>query len=341
MAHNSTTGKSVKFDAKAQASGAVDKLFGARQGEQVVSGLKLIRHENIEVRPQPRTVFSSEEVAELARSITELRARGEGIEQTGILQPLLVTLLKNPTGARYRLIAGERRYRASQEAGLSQVPCLVLTMSEPGVLPAQLIENLQRQSLAPLDEAHAFQQLKVEQNLSLRDIAKSLGKTLGYVTNRVALLKMGPDIQRMVSAREDTIRAAHHIDRITDPTQRADLIQAVLEEGISEREVQRRIESSNNAGGDTESTKVFSRENTTTDNRPETGQAQNGVSNNTLPSSASAPDPILNSLQPAAKFVAEAARQIQELRLTADYRRQVQEAIDDVRRQLDIVEKSL
>ena len=226
MAGKSTTKKSASFDAKDRAVGAVDKLFGARQGEQIVSGLKLIQHEHIKIKSQPRTTFFAEGISELARSITQLHER-EGIARTGILQPLLVTLAQIPGGARYRLIAGERRFRASQEAGLSQVPCLVLTTSEDGVLPAQLIENLQRSDLAPLDEARALQQLKNEQGLSLRDIAKTLGKTLGYVTICLALLKMGEDVQKMVAKRQDTLRAAHHIERITDPVLRTTVMRGL------------------------------------------------------------------------------------------------------------------
>jgi ParB/RepB/Spo0J family partition protein len=343
MARNST-GKATKFDARAQASGAVDKLFGARAGEQVVSGLKLIRHEHIAVKPQPRTQFSNIEVAELAGSIAHLHERGEGIEGTGILQPLLVTLLKDAdpdnADARYRLIAGERRFRASQEAGLPHVPCLVLSLSETGVLPAQLIENLQRQNLAPLDEARALEQLRDEQGLSVRDLAKQMGKTRGYVTNRLDLLKMGEDVQAMVSSREDTLRVAYHIERVADPTQRAELIRAVVEEGIGEREVLRRIEGDS---GDTSastptgsSTPVSSREDTST------GFGSAGGSTRSIRETPpQPPDPISSALRPAAAFVAEAARQVEELRLTADYKRQLREAVQNIKEQLDKIEKAV
>lgn len=344
MAHNSTAGKPAKFDAKAQASGAIDKLFGARQGEQIVSGLKLIRHEQIEVRPQPRTAFSNEEVTELASSITELQERGEGVEGTGILQPLLVMLLKESNGARYRLVAGERRYRASEEAGLPHVPCLVLTMSENGVLPAQLIENLQRQNLAPLDEARALGQLQQEQGLSLRDMAKILGKTRGYITNRLDLLKMGSDVQAMVSSREDTLKHAALIQSVEDAALRRELIRAVIEDEASVKEVERRIASGNSTSTrNTENgAQVSSREDTSEGKGSRNTSTQGGSNSDTQAPAPSQPiDPITSSLQPAAAFVAEAARQLQELRLTVDYRQRLREAVENVRRQLDIVEKSL
>lgn len=238
--------KAVKFNAQAQASGAVDKLFGARQGERVLSGLKLIQHNHIEVKAQPRTSFSETEVAELASSISTLHERGEGIESTGILQPLLVALQDNSSAIRYRLIAGERRFRASQQAGLTQVPCLVLTVSEKGILPVQLIENLQRQNLAPLDEGRALQQLKDEQNLSVRDIAKSIGKTRGYVTNRLDLLKMGADVQAMVSSREDTLKHAAIINGVQDADLRSELIRAVIEDSASVKTIENRINAASN-----------------------------------------------------------------------------------------------
>jgi ParB/RepB/Spo0J family partition protein len=340
MARNSTGGKAAKFDAKAQASGAVDKLFGARQGEQVVSGLKLVRHEHITVKPQPRTRFSNIEVAELAGSIAQLHERGEGIEGTGILQPLLVTLLKDPDpenpDARYRLIAGERRFRASQEAGLPHVPCLVLSLSEQGVLPAQLIENLQRQNLAPLDEARALEQLRDEQGLSVRDLAKSLGKTRGYVTNRLDLLKMGEDVQAMVSSREDTLKHAALIDAVPDEETRRELIRAVTEEGASVKEIERRITGDDTASTPPgSSTPVSSREDTSTGS----GSA-GGSSRSIRETPPQPPDPIISALRPAAAFVAEAARQIEELRLTADYKRQLREAVQGIKEQLNKIEKA-
>ena len=234
--------KVPSLNAQAQAASAVNTLFGVSQGEQVASGLKLIKHDQIEVKAQPRTTFSAAEVSELASSIVQLRERNEGIEGTGILQPLLVRALASPNGsARYHLVAGERRYRASQEANLPFVPCLVVTMNDDAVLLAQLIENLQRQDLAPLEEAQAFQELQQEQSLSLREIAKAMGKTLGYVTNRLGLLKMGSDVQKMVFLRKNTLMHAQHIDAVADPAFRQKLIHSVVEEGASIKEVQRRI----------------------------------------------------------------------------------------------------
>jgi len=215
-----------------------DSLFGIKAGEGFVSGLKTVSLEKIVTGAQPRTIFNEAELQDLASSISTLRARGEGVDGTGILQPVLVTR----EGDNYKLIAGERRVRASRLAGLTEIPTLEVSSREDTLLAVQLIENLQRAELNPLDEAHALKKLNTEQNLSIRDIATLLGKARGYVTNRLDLLKMGEDLQAMVAQRQDTLRAAVHINHVEDAAQRAELILAVLEEGIGEREVKRRIE---------------------------------------------------------------------------------------------------
>ncbi len=172
-----------------------------------------------------------------------MRARGEGIESTGILQPLLVVPTQNSShDTRYRLVAGERRFRASLEAGLAQVPAFVLPLRDEELLLTQIIENLQRRDLPPLDEARGLEQFMREQKLSIRDVARALGKDKGYIENRLRLLRMGSDLQELVSVRTDTLQHARFIDPVQDTTLRHTLIQAVIEEGISAREVQRRIE---------------------------------------------------------------------------------------------------
>jgi ParB family chromosome partitioning protein len=345
----------------------MSKLFGARQGEQVISGLKLIRHDQIEVRPQPRTAFPTTEVAELAASISELQERGEGIEGTGILQPLLVTLIPGNGTTPYRLIAGERRYRASLKAEIPQVPCLVLTIGDDGVLPVQLIENMQRQNLPPLDEARAFGQLQDEHGLSIRDIAKSLSKTRGYVTNRLDLLRMGADVQSMVSSREDTLKHAALIQGVSDPDLRRDLIRAVISDAASVKEIERRIEA---AGGATEvaggagqgdrqrkSSGVSSREDTSgeetssdensdkeTSGGDDPGIHASGPSVAPIPQpspSESKPDPVTSSLEPAAAAIAEATRQLKGMEPDAAYRRRLLRAVKTLRSRLDGLEKAL
>ena len=230
-----------------------DALFGARGGETVVSGgFKMIPHERIVVHPQVRQTFEPEELEELGDSIRELKARGQGIEGSGVLQALLVC----PEGNGYRLLAGEKRFRATAAEGLPTVPCVIVAVpqAEGTVRLLQLTENLLRSDPPVLEEARAFIETMEAEKLSMRDLARALGKTLGYVSNRTALLKMRDDVQAMVAKRGDTLRVAAHINKVEDDAERAALIQAVIEEGISEREVLRRI-----AGED--KSQVSSREN--------------------------------------------------------------------------------
>lgn len=242
---------------------AHDKLFPKEVGERDLAGFKLIEHSQIVVKAQPRTVFPSEELTELADNIKALHEREEGIEGTGILQPLMVVLLDNDdttnndaasthgasthktsAPSRYRLVAGERRYRASQAAGMLKLPVIVLPLQEStqenAIYLAQIIENLQRRDLPPLDEANALQRLMNDHDISVRETGKLLGKSSSYISDRTALLKMAPDVQAMLSQRTDTIFHAREIDRLEDAQLRSELIEATLE-GLSVFELRQRI----------------------------------------------------------------------------------------------------
>ncbi len=222
---------------KSSANSNFESLFGAKSGERLANGLKLIPRERIQRGDQPRRSFPKEELDELSRSITELRHRGEGIEGTGLLQPLLVFA----DGDSYQLIAGERRWRASEAAGIAKLPVIVVPAPAQGLLLSQLVENLQRRDLPPLEEAQALEQMMQEQKLSIRNAAALIGKGKGYVEERLRLLRMAPDVQDLVSGRPDTLTHAREIDNVDNPNLRATLIQAVQQQGISVAEVRQRI----------------------------------------------------------------------------------------------------
>ncbi|MCX6930765.1 MAG: ParB/RepB/Spo0J family partition protein, partial [Verrucomicrobia bacterium] len=118
--------------------------------------------------------------------LTELAA---SIREQGLIQPLIVEAIAL---GRYRLIAGERRWAASRQVGLETVPCLVRTVAEHARVAVQLIENLHRQNLHPLEEAQAFQRLMTEFNLTQRDLAQRLGKSLTSVNETLRLLELSP-----------------------------------------------------------------------------------------------------------------------------------------------------
>jgi len=227
----------------------LDELFASStdQNSEEVSAradtqrgtFQMLTHDRITIRPQVRQSFPADEMAELEASIHELRAQNGGIEGSGILQALLVT----PEGDGFRLVAGERRYRASQSEGVPLLPCVVVgDVSESAIRLLQLTENALRTPPPILEESLAIEEAMNEEGLSIRDMARLLGKDKSYVEVRVNLRRYPLDVQEMVSARADTLRHARHIASVEDEELRASLIAAVRDEGIGEREVKRRIE---------------------------------------------------------------------------------------------------
>lgn len=133
---------------------------------------------------QPRKVFDAQSLEQLAQSI----------KQSGLLQPILVV----EEGLRYRIIAGERRYRACRMAGLTSIPCLVRDLNESEQLEAALIENIQREDLNPIEEAQAIQSLILHFQYTQEDAAQRLGKSRPAVANQLRLLTLPDAIQQML-----------------------------------------------------------------------------------------------------------------------------------------------
>ncbi|MBP6469145.1 MAG: ParB/RepB/Spo0J family partition protein [Chloroflexi bacterium] len=142
---------------------------------------------------QPRTAFNDEQLAELAASITE----------HGLIQPLVVT----QQDGKYVLIAGERRWRASQLAGLEKLPAIIKEATPQAMLELAIIENIQRADLNALEEAFAYQQLMEEFGLTQEEVAKRVGKGRSTVANLLRLLTLPPNIQQAVS--DGQISGAH------------------------------------------------------------------------------------------------------------------------------------
>lgn len=175
-------------------------------GDEVVAGVQTVPITAIQPNPhQPRTVMDAEKLAELTLSIKE----------HGLIQPLIVT----QSGDQYTLIAGERRWRASQQAGLSEVPVIVKEATPQEMLELAIIENIQRADLNPLEEAYAYQQLIDEFGLIQEEVAKRVGKGRSTVANLVRLLNLPPNIQQAVSDGE--ISGAHGRALLPLPTPEA------------------------------------------------------------------------------------------------------------------------
>ena len=177
---------------------------------------------------QPRVHFDEESLSDLSASIREI----------GVLQPLLVRQL--PDGS-YQLIAGERRWRAAQKAGLATVPAVVKTTDDMASVEQALVENLHRQDLAPLEEAGAYQQLIDDFSLTHDDVAKRVGKSRSSITNSLRLLTLPAAIQAFLA---DGRLSAGHAKALLGTPDRAfqeQLARRAATEGWSVRSIEEAI----------------------------------------------------------------------------------------------------
>ncbi len=193
-------------------------------------GVKVIPVDRIESNPQqPRMVFDETAMHELAGSIRE----------HGVLQPILV----RPLGEnRFQLIAGERRWRASKEAGLATIPALVEEIDDDTALEISIIENLQREDLSPLEEATMYDRMIHEHGYSIRKLADKLGKDKGYLENRLRLADAPEEIRELVSLRKDTLSHAYELLKVQDPKKRRKLASQVAAGELSLVKLRERIE---------------------------------------------------------------------------------------------------
>ncbi|MDP8904811.1 MAG: ParB/RepB/Spo0J family partition protein [Chloroflexota bacterium] len=202
------------------------------EGSQRATGVRQIPVDRIEPNPnQPRMTFDEEALAELAASIRE----------HGVLQPVLVRPAPGD-GHRYQLVAGERRWRASQLAGLREVPALIEQIDDDTALEIALIENLQREDLSPLEEALMYQRMTDEHGYSVRKLAQKIGKDKGYVENRLRLADAPTEIKQLVSLRKDTVSHAYELLKVDDPRKRRRLAEQVGRGELSLLKLRERIE---------------------------------------------------------------------------------------------------
>jgi ParB family transcriptional regulator, chromosome partitioning protein len=178
-------------------------------------GVRIVPVDRIDSNPQqPRLAFNQETLDELAASIRE----------HGVLQPVLVRPLEQN---RYQLVAGERRWRASKQAGLETIPALIEDIDDDTALEISIIENLQREDISPLDEAAMYDRMVREHGYSIRKLADKLGKDKGYLENRLRLADAPPEIRELVSLRKDTLSHAYELMKVEDPKKRRRLADQV------------------------------------------------------------------------------------------------------------------
>lgn len=178
-------------------------------------------------RDQPRKNFSEDELNELADSI----------RKHGIFQPLLVQKKKDY----YEIVAGERRWRAAKIAGLKEVPCVVRKYSEQEKVEIQLIENIQRQDLNPIEEAMAYKRLLNEFSLKQDELAESIGKNRTTITNSMRLLNLGEEVQNMIVDEKLTPGHARALLSVEDKAKQYTLAQQIFDEKLSVRDTEKLV----------------------------------------------------------------------------------------------------
>ncbi|GAB3753021.1 hypothetical protein GCM10027591_01290 [Zhihengliuella somnathii] len=176
-------------------------------------------------RKQPREVFDEDEMAELVHSVKEI----------GLLQPIVVRPSSEKDDAAYELVMGERRWRATQAAGLATIPAIVRQTTDEDLLRDALLENLHRSQLNPLEEAAAYQQLLEEFGCTQDELSTRIGRSRPQISNTIRLMKLPPLVQRRVAAGVLSQGHARALLALTDPAEIERLAQRIVAEGLSVR----------------------------------------------------------------------------------------------------------
>ena len=201
-----------------------------KKEEKITAGETMVKITKVEPnREQPRKNFNEDALLELA----------ESMKQYGVLQPLLVADRKDY----YEIIAGERRWRAAQLAGLKEIPVIIKNYSEQEIVEISLIENIQREDLNPIEEAWAYKRLMEEFHMKQDEIAERVSKSRVAVTNSIRLLKLSDGVQQMLI--DDMITSGHAraILAISDADMQMSVATKVFDEKLSVRETEKLVKS--------------------------------------------------------------------------------------------------
>lgn len=195
-------------------------------GAPIVGSVSMIKIKNIETNPfQPRTNF--EEIA--------LQELSDSIKQHGIIQPLTLRKLGYD---KYQLISGERRFRASQMAGLLEVPAYIRVADDQAMLEMALVENIQREDLDPIEVSLSYKRLIDECNLTQEALSEKVGKQRSTVTNFLRLLKLPAPIQKAIRDREITMGHAKALINIDNEDRQLAIFALALEQDLSVRQIE-------------------------------------------------------------------------------------------------------
>jgi ParB family chromosome partitioning protein len=206
-------------------SGGGEQPSGGAADLEPVAGARFAELPVADIRPnprQPREVFDEEAMAELVHSVREV----------GLLQPVVV---RSAGEDGYELVMGERRWRATQEAGLDTIPAIIREVGDDDLLRDALLENLHRAELNALEEAAAYEQLLEDFGCTHEELAERLGRSRPQISNTLRLLKLPPAVQRRVAAGVLSAGHARALLGLQDPEQQERLAARVVAEGISVR----------------------------------------------------------------------------------------------------------
>src|SRR3569833_2509070 len=200
---------------------------------------------------QPRIDMRQETLQELANSI----------KAQGVVQPIVVRPIDAPAGAtssaqHYEIIAGERRWRAAQMAGLTEIPAVIRRIPDEAAIAVALIENIQRENLNPLEEARALERLISEFELTHLEAADAVGRSRSGVTNLLRLLELAPEVCKRVERREIEMGHARAIGSLSNRKQQVEVAALVAKSGLSDRETEalvRRMQAPGSAAAAAES----------------------------------------------------------------------------------------
>jgi len=215
--------------AKEKGSGrGLDAIFIDNYESEETNGERLVTLRLSEIEPeanQPRTIFDHEPLEELASSIAT----------HGLLQPIVVRKGKN---GYYKIVAGERRWRAAKMAGLSEVPVIIIEADDRKAAELSLIENLQRENLNPLEEAEAYKALIDEYDLTQEEVSSRIGKSRSAIANTMRLLNLPEDVLKLVKDRSISAGHAKALLKLNDPS----LIRMVAAKTVAKKLSVRQVE---------------------------------------------------------------------------------------------------
>ncbi len=219
--------------ARGTGAGVAPGETGGRPATEPTSALRAIPLGQIRPNPlQPRKEFRPEELADLEASL----------RVSGLLQP--VTVRPAPRGGGFELIAGERRFRAAQRLGWAEIPAIVKDVDDRLLLSLAMVENLQRADLNPIEEGEGYEQLIRDFSLTQQEVADIVGKDRSTVANTLRLLALPATVRRLVWDGQLTVGHARALLGIGDEAGIAELAREIVAQGLSVREVERRVRES-------------------------------------------------------------------------------------------------